>query len=43
VTVPEHVGVILSMVLDDRRISANRISETLGIFREIVSNIIYDI
>jgi hypothetical protein len=43
VTVPENVDAIHSVILDDRRISARKIAETLAISRERVGDIIHDI
>jgi hypothetical protein len=40
VTVLENVDVIYSMILEDRRISAKKIEETLGISHERVGYII---
>jgi hypothetical protein len=40
VTVPEHVGVIRSMILNHSRISAKRIVDTLEISREVVGCVI---
>jgi hypothetical protein len=36
VTIPQNVDAIHSMILDDKRISAKKISETMAISRERV-------
>jgi predicted regulator of amino acid metabolism with ACT domain len=43
VTIPENVYVIHSMILDDWRISGNKIAKTLAITRERVGYIIHEI
>jgi hypothetical protein len=43
VTFPENVSAIHSMILDDGRISAKKIAETLAISRERVGYIIHEI
>jgi hypothetical protein len=43
VTVPENVNTIYSMILDDRRVSAKNIAETLEICRGRVNYIIQKI
>jgi predicted HTH transcriptional regulator len=43
VTVAENMDAIHSMILDDRRISAEKIAETLVISRERVGYIIHEI
>jgi transposase len=43
VTVPENVDAIHCMILDDRRISAKKIIETLAISRERIGYIIHEI
>jgi hypothetical protein len=43
VAIPENVDAIHSMILDDRRISTNKIAETLAISRETVGYIIHKI
>jgi transposase len=43
VTIPENMDAIHSMLLDDRRISTKKTSETLAISRERVGYIIHEI
>jgi transposase len=43
VTIPENVVTVHSMILDDRKISAKKIAETLMISRERVGYIIHEI